>query len=64
LRLILSESGGSRSIHFSSQDLQKGKAIIDRTMALMKITCLPEQISELGAFISVCGVSVPLIFQL
>lgn len=45
----LSESGGSQSVHFSSQDLQKCKAIIDRMMTLMKIFCLPEQISELGA---------------
>lgn len=48
----LGECGGSRSVHLASQDLQKCKAIVDRTMTIMKIASLPDEVAELGALIS------------
>lgn len=47
-----SESGGGQSVRLASQDLQQREAIVDRTMPLMKISRLANQVSELDTFVS------------
>ena len=46
------ERGGSRSVSLSGGDLQEGETIIKSPVTIMEIARLPDQVSELGAFIS------------
>jgi hypothetical protein len=46
------ERCGSRSVDFPGEDLQERETVIDRAMTIMKIARLPDQVAELGAFIS------------